>query len=207
MAAVQGETGMANSIKQSLRLFYALWPDDAARAALMRLQVPISGRKTRYENFHLTLPFLGQQAADLLPLFKSILADISSPPITLMVNRIGYFTQKKIAWAGMNETPAALTALNDKLIEALRRNNIVFNNQSAFRPHITLARDAEPPEELPFDPFVWHCEHAALIESTNQEEGVVYRVLASHHLGQSEGIAADSATVIASNQNIITETD
>jgi RNA 2',3'-cyclic 3'-phosphodiesterase len=194
---------MTNGTKQSLRLFYALWPDDATRAALMRLQAPITGRKTRYENFHLTLPFLGQQAADLLPFFTSILASLSSPPVALTVDRIGYFTQNKIAWAGMSETPAALNALNDQMIEALRQNNIVFNNHSVFRPHITLARDAEQPEELPFNPFVWQCEHVTLVESTNQAEGVVYRVLASHFL-RPNGL--NFYKTMAGDDNIVTGT-
>jgi 2'-5' RNA ligase len=180
-----------------------LWPDDATRAALMRLQAPIIGRKTRYENFHLTLPFLGQQAADLLPLFTSLLASLSSPPVALTVDRIGYFTQNKIAWAGMSETPAALNALNDQLIEALRQNNLVFSNHSVFRPHITLARDAEQPEELPFNPFVWQCEHVTLVESTNQAEGGVYRVLASHFL-RPNGL--NFYKTMAGDDNIVTGT-
>ncbi|MGZ3240653.1 MAG: RNA 2',3'-cyclic phosphodiesterase [Burkholderiaceae bacterium] len=198
---------MVNSTKQSLRLFYALWPDEATRAALMRLQAPIRGRKTRYENFHLTLPFLGQQPADLLPLLKSNLGRVPPQPVALMVDRIGYFTQQKIAWAGMSEMPVALHALNNSLIEALAQNNIAFNNHSTFRPHITLARDAEPPEELPFNPFVWQCEHVALVESSNQQEGVVYRVLASRLLRQSEASAPDSPKIITTDHSINTGAD
>ncbi|MGZ3254204.1 MAG: RNA 2',3'-cyclic phosphodiesterase [Burkholderiaceae bacterium] len=202
---------MTNNTRQSLRLFYALWPDHAVRAELMRLQAPLRGRKTRYENLHLTLPFLGQQPSDLLPLFTSILAGLSSSPVTLVVDRIGYFTQNKIAWAGMHETPASLLALNNSLVSALAQNNIALNHQSSFHPHITLARDAEAPEELPFQPFAWQGGHVALVESTNQSGGVVYRVLASRYLGQSEGWVEigdlDSQKLITTDQYINTGTD
>lgn len=196
-----------NSTKRSLRLFYALWPDDATRVALIRLQAPITGRKARYENLHLTLAFLGQQPVDLLPVFTSILANLSSPPVTLTVDRIGYFTQKKIAWAGMHEAPVALSVLNSTLVSALKQNNIAFNSQSTFRPHITLARDAEQPEELPFHPFVWHGGKIALVESTNDADGVAYRVLASRFLRAGEVNAPDCQKIITTDHNIDTGAD
>ncbi len=164
--------------KQSLRLFYALWPDDATREALMHMQARMHGRKTRYENFHLTLAFLGQQPADLLPAMRKILADIRPAQISLVLDRIGYFTQSRIAWAGMHETPAALIALQRDLVQGLAQNNIACNGRSAFRPHVTLARDAAPPEDLPFEPVVWRADHVVLVESTTDREGVIYRVIA-----------------------------
>ena len=181
---------MTNTAKESLRLFYALWPDDMTRAALMDLQAPLSGRKTRYENLHLTLAFLGQQSIDLLPLFKSILEKLPQHAIALTVDRIGYFTRKKIAWAGMHAIPTALTALHKQLVADLVQNNVPFSPPSEFHPHITLARDADMPEELPFHPFVWQCQHAVLVASTNQQDGVAYRVLASHPLMQGEASAS-----------------
>jgi 2'-5' RNA ligase len=173
---------MTNNTKQSLRLFYALWPDDVTRADLMRQQALIKGRKTSYGNLHLTLAFLGEQPVELLPIFKSILEYLPQQAFTLVLDRIGYFTQKKIAWSGMHESPAALNALHSALSEALVKNKTGFDRSLEFRPHVTLARNAESPEELPFSPIVWKCDHVALVESTNQPEGVVYRVLASYFL-------------------------
>lgn len=175
---------MMKSENKSLRLFYALWPDDATRAALMDVQAPLAGRKTRYENLHMTLAFLGQQPADLLPALTAILAKLPRQSIPLTIDRIGYFTQKKIAWAGMHETSPALTDLNRHLLEALAQNKVAFSSASEFRPHVTLARDADAPEELPFQPFAWTCRHVALVESSNRVDGVHYQVLASHFLTQ-----------------------
>ena len=55
---------------ETLRLFFALWPDDPTRSALAQLQTPIRGRITPYEHLHLTLAFLGSArvvAGELIP--------------------------------------------------------------------------------------------------------------------------------------------
>lgn len=173
---------MTDTTKPSLRLFYALWPDDDVRAELMRQQALIQGSKTRYVNFHLTLAFLGQQPAALLPVLKSILEQLPQSAFTLVLDRIGYFTQKKTAWSGMHAVPDALTLLHHALAEALVQNNTGFHPPAEFRPHVTLARNADTPDELPFSPIVWTCNHVALVESITEPDGVVYRVLASRFL-------------------------
>ena len=43
------------------RLFYALWPDAAARAALAAWQASLGGAPTRPDKLHLTLAFLGRR--------------------------------------------------------------------------------------------------------------------------------------------------
>ena len=58
---------MTTAIPENLRLFYALWPDQATRAALMRLQSGLAGRRIAPGNLHLTLAFLGMQPSALLP--------------------------------------------------------------------------------------------------------------------------------------------
>jgi 2'-5' RNA ligase len=166
----------------SLRLFYALWPDDATRAALMQLQAPIHGRKTRYENIHLTLAFLGQQSADLLPMLKKILTRLPQTPLSFVFDRAGYFTRNRVAWAGMHQIPDPLIALHDNLTQELRQNNVEFDSRSAFRPHVTLARDATQPEDLPFEPVIWQADQVALVQSVTQPEGVLYSVIASRSL-------------------------
>ncbi len=49
------------------RLFYALWPDDAARAQLAQAAAALNvhdGQRVRDENLHLTLVFLGAVDAE-----------------------------------------------------------------------------------------------------------------------------------------------
>jgi 2'-5' RNA ligase len=173
---------MNANTSESLRLFFALWPDDATRTALMRLQAPMRGRIIPYENLHMTLAFLGTQPAELLPTLKEILERLPPLTATLTVDRVGYFTRNRVAWAGMHEAPDALTGLQKALAQAITQRGIAFDNQHAFKPHVTLARDAALPPDLAFEPVVWRADKVALVQSATQREGAIYRVLATRSL-------------------------
>lgn len=170
--------------KETMRLFYALWPDDATRTELMRLQTSFHGRLTRYENLHVTLAFLGEQPATLLPALKDILDHLPSSPVTLTLDRLGYFPKKRIAWVGMHDAPDALFTLQSKLAQALAQQGVSFDNRASFKPHVTLARDATPPPDLVFEPITWQANQVALVQSKTQPDGVSYRVLASRSLDE-----------------------
>lgn len=164
---------------ESLRLFYALWPDDATRAALLRLQTPLQGRKTNYQNFHLTLAFLDRQPATLLPVLQDILANFPKPDLPLVLDRIGYFTQQRLAWASMHAVPDTLVTLQRNLMQMLLQRHISLNPQTAFKPHVTLARNTAPPPDLPFESIAWHANQIVLVQSTTEADAIVYRILAS----------------------------
>lgn len=168
----------------SLRLFYALWPDAPVRAALMRLQSAFHGRLTQYDNLHLTLAFLGRQPASLLPALSALLEDLPAGGIPLDIDRAGYFKNQGIAWAGMHAPPDALLDLQRALTDRLKRHGIAFDTRSSFKPHVTLARAASPPDDAPFEPIRWLARQVALVQSTNGPSGVVYQVLASRFLDE-----------------------
>jgi 2'-5' RNA ligase len=174
-------TELTTDSAQPMRLFYALWPDDATRAALMRWQETVHGRKTRSQNLHLTLAFLGQQPATSLFTLQEILMQLPQAQMTLILDRIGYFSRQKIAWAGIQAVPDALIGLYQTLMQELARHNIAFD-QSAFKPHITLARDAASPSGNAVDPIRWQADQVALVQSAAQPEGGSYRILASRKL-------------------------
>jgi 2'-5' RNA ligase len=165
--------------RQSLRLFYALWPDEPVRDALTGLQANLQGRLTRRANLHLTLAFLGSQPASLLPTLTDILHQLPAPDLLLTLDRFGYFSRPRVAWAGLREVPAALTELHAALDVSLTRHNVDFERQAAFRPHITLSRNAAPPSDTSFEPIAWQAREVALVESVSEGGGVSYRVLAS----------------------------
>lgn len=173
---------MVSDTTQSLRLFYALWPDDVTRAALANLQVAISGRRTRHENLHLTLAFLGQQPAAVLPVLQKILAILPQADMMLELDRIGYFTKSRIAWAGMHAAPQGLFDLRRQLMSELAQQDIVADTQSAFRPHVTLARSAAVPTDRAFQSIRWHATEICLVESSVEADTLRYRVLASNRL-------------------------
>lgn len=169
---------------ESLRLFFALWPDDATRTALMQLQASMHGRIIPYENLHLTLVFLGRQPATLLPDLIEILMHCTSGTVALTLDRLGYFTRNRIAWAGTHQAPDALLQLVQELTQALALRGVALNALHGFKPHITLARDASPPPDMAFDPIVWRAGHIALVQSTTSAEGSTYQVLASRSLAE-----------------------
>lgn len=172
--------------EKSLRLFYALWPDEETRSRLQALQTYVRGRFTRPENLHLTLAFLGQQSADTLRLLKDILDRLPSCDITLPVDRLGYFKKSRIAWAGMHEAPKTLFDLQENLTQALEKAGVVFDKPGHFKPHITLARDAAAPSDMPFEAFVWQASQAALVESAQIKGVLTYRVLSCRSLRASQ---------------------
>ncbi|HEV7814514.1 MAG TPA: RNA 2',3'-cyclic phosphodiesterase [Janthinobacterium sp.] len=167
------------------KLFFALWPDAAVRAALVRLQAGLDGKPTRPDKLHLTLAFLGQRPDDALPALRHILATLPARPMTLEIDRRGYFDSHQIAWAGMRAPPPELLALRAALMQALTAAQFApAYEQDRFHPHITLRRKASPPPPAPFAPLLWRADEMVLAESTTQTGD--YRILASRRLGREQ---------------------
>ncbi len=178
---------MAAAASSSLRLFFALWPDEAARAALLGLQrrlgQPPGARPVAPENLHLTMAFLGMQPAPLLADIEAILDRVTVPEMTLEVDRYGCFSRARIAWAGVWRPPPALAALHEDLMDTLRQCGIGHDKASAFRPHISLLRNAVC-ESGPVDQgFSWRAPSLALVQSTTTPAGPIYKVLAQRAPG------------------------
>jgi 2'-5' RNA ligase len=167
---------------QSPRLFYALWPDETVRGALVALQASLPGRLTLRDNLHLTLAFLGCQPATLLPALGTILSQLPASSFLLTFDNVGCFTRRGIVWAGMRQTPLILTTLQAHLEQLLAQQGITFDRQPAFKPHVTLARYATAAPQVSFEPIRWQAEQVALVQSVNEKNVVRYRVLASRRL-------------------------
>jgi len=171
-----------SDVAPALRLFFALWPDEAARAALLRLQQrlvqPPGARPVAPQNLHLTMAFLGMQPATLLPEIEAILDRLTVPEMTLEVDRYGCFQRSRIAWAGIRRPPPALAALREALLGELGQCGIGHDKASAFRPHISLHRNAVCESGAAAESFSWHAPELALVHSITMPGGPVYKVLA-----------------------------
>lgn len=178
----------------TLRLFYALWPDDATAAALLRLQASLHGRKMPYANLHMTLVFLGQQQAGSVASLTDILAHMPRAEMLLTLDRLGYFARNRIAWVGPRDAPETLLSLQHGLVQSIRDAGIRFNDQHAYKPHVTLVRDASMPPDLAFDPIAWQARQVALVQSTTTAEGSVYRILATRSLDK-DAVVKDEARI------------
>ena len=176
---------------EAMRLFFALWPDDSTRAWLSALQQGLKGRRTKAANLHITLAFLGEQPDSLLPCLHKIVDKMVLPQMALTIDHIDYFKGQHVAWAGMRQIPESLFALQQALCNALTENGIAFDQRKAFKPHITLARNAERPDTIIFEPIVWHVRQFSLVHSSAGPTGISYRVLASQYCSIPEGTAGD----------------
>lgn len=169
--------------ERNLRLFYALWPDDATRSALAKLQAPLQGRVTLPEDLHLTLAFLGAQPAALLPVLQALMVKLPATAITLNLDCLGNFPRNGIGWAGMQSPPEGLVALRHALLNALAQHNIIIDQETRFKPHITLTRGAIAIAAVPdMTPIVWRADHIALVQSITADAPPRYRLLASRRL-------------------------
>lgn len=163
------------------RLFFALWPDPASRAALAQMQQQVAGRAVPAANLHLTLAFLGRQPGAALAPLRDILDALACPAPTLSIDCFGHFSSQRIAWAGMRVPPPALLTLQASLIERLQHAGFAPDARGPYRPHVTLARHAPPPPpDARCTPLLWQARQLALVES-GAPDGL-YRVLASRAL-------------------------
>jgi 2'-5' RNA ligase len=163
-----------------LRLFFALWPDDAARAALERWSGAIhrvaGGRATRADSIHMTLAFLGDCEPGRLDELKAVAAGVSVGPFELVLDENGYWKHNRIAWAGASQIPAALETLVSDLRAALAAARFAFDPKP-FVPHVTLVRKAQPGFVMPaLEPIRWQVTGFVLVRSVMRPAGSDYLV-------------------------------
>jgi RNA 2',3'-cyclic 3'-phosphodiesterase len=163
------------------RLFFALWPDEATREALagwsQAMHKVCGGRRTRSENLHATLAFLGATEQARLAALDAAAARVHVPSFDLILDRPGYWKHKRIAWAGASAVPIALSALAENLRAALSLLGFSFDTRP-FAPHVTLARDADRAPQLPsLPPVHWPVADFSLVLSPGGR--AAYRVLAT----------------------------
>jgi len=167
-------------VAASARLFFALWPDDAVRGALVAwaraLQRECGGRPTRPGNLHMTLAFLGDTEVERIEALKRAAGGVKPRAFELVVDQPGYWKHNRIAWAGASADPPALTEMVGELREALKAAKFRFDAKP-FVSHVTLLRKARPPAAMPaLASIVWRGSGFALIRSVHGPDGTDYAV-------------------------------
>ncbi|QNM95203.1 RNA 2',3'-cyclic phosphodiesterase [Chitinimonas koreensis] len=162
-----------------LRLFLALWPDEALRARLadasQTLHAACGGRRLKPATLHLTLCFLGDTPLERVPDICHALESIAMPDLRLRLTRFGHWAPG-IGWIGPHGTPAGLAALVAEIRSRLDRAGIAYDRRP-FRPHLTLLRQAGRPLQLPPAPSLdWSADGFELIESMPGPAGPDYRL-------------------------------
>ncbi len=162
------------------RLFFALWPDDAVRAALDSAGKALTGKRVRRvpaTNLHLTLAFAGSVTATVAACLERSATAIRLAPFELSIDHAGYWPRPRILWLGPTHIPPGLWALAGALRNTLAGCG-VEPEARGFLAHITLARKYSAPAPDPEIPGVtWPVSHFCLVESVSAESGSIYRPL------------------------------
>jgi 2'-5' RNA ligase len=164
---------------ETVRLFFALWPtsDVQVKLAAWAKQAAGRGRAMRCENLHLTLAFLGDTDAALVPGLIALAAGVRFAPIRLPLDRTGCWKHNRIIWCGAGEEPQALAQMVADLRGRLDTAGIRYDPKP-FVSHVTLVRNASGLPETPaWIPLVWEAPDFALVSSVRVEGRVTYQVL------------------------------
>lgn len=178
---------------EPVRLFFALWPEAELQQAFFeagqRLEKRCGGRRTRRENIHLTLAFLGAVEAERLPRVAAVADRIVLPDFAMVYDRLGWWRQNQVAWAATSETPRPLLDLVKALQLGLAAEGFKFEERR-FAPHITLLRKANcPPGVIESPPIVWDAHAFVLVRSTLREGGPHYAIEKRWPLQNSESFS------------------
>jgi 2'-5' RNA ligase len=162
------------------KLYFALWPDHATRAALQRIGRSLpshGGRPTHPEDLHLTLVFLGQVEAERFDCVLRAADAVRVKPFELTIDRTGYWRRPKILWCGPPETPRALDQLVAELQGELQKCGFQPEDRP-YSPHVTLARKSRPVEPIQLEePLEWRVHEFTLVASLPVFKPPRYKVL------------------------------
>lgn len=148
------------------------------------------GRVTTRPNWHLTLLFLGDVDTPRRARIEHAAATIATTPITLRLDRCGYWPKPQIAWLG-GTAPPALLQLTSALRGAARACGL-SRDERAYFMHVTLARRVvAPPQFEPIKPVEWTPASFGLIASINAAAGPQYSVLTTWPLSPARRDAGE----------------
>lgn len=165
---------------ETLRLFFALWPQMETSLKLYDLAGKLlrgDGRRVTPENIHLTLAFLGSVPSSFGRCAEQVPGAIRGESFTMTLGQIGCWSQSGILWAGPTHVPKALL----QLVQALNAGLTICGYVPEKRPytaHLTLARKVRHcQEKQPIEPLTWDVRQFCLVQSQTYAEGVRYEIL------------------------------
>jgi 2'-5' RNA ligase len=173
---------------RSHRIFFALWPDDETVSHLSALAQDLAagrGRLIHPASLHLTLAFVGSVTPKQVDQLLEIGAGVRAEAFDLGLDRLGFWPQRGILWAGCRQSPAPLRSLVASLVADLRAAGFAIDHRpgATHVPHVTLARGARC-ASLPrlATPLRWTVGEFALVESQLNASAANYQTLASFAL-------------------------
>ena len=182
------------------RLFFALWPNEAQRAALARATAKIArhsgGRPVPESNLHVTLAFLGSVPESRVAELRRIATRTGEEfpraalPLVLTLEALAHWSKPQVLTVlERQETHAAdpgpVTALAARLTTETAAAGF-SPDLKPFRAHVTVARKvSRAPRVSAMRKVEWSFDAFALVESRTLAEGPVYSVVESYPLGRA----------------------
>ncbi len=177
------DSGLPESPRASpdtLRLFFALWPDATTRDALNRtgkwLHQHWGGRRMRADTLHITLAFLGSTPAERLDDLIACADSVRSEAFELVLDQAGYWRHNRIGWLGASETSPQHVELVGTLNTALRDAGFAIDARPHV-PHVTLLRHSTGGEVPLCMPVRWPISDFVLVKSITESSGAQYDVI------------------------------
>jgi 2'-5' RNA ligase len=124
----------------------------------------------------MTLQFLGDVDALQQRALETRLAEFVFEPVTLSLDRMGYWSRAGILWLGPRKTPPALNVAVERLSNQLRALGYRTDGRG-FKAHVTLARNARAAKHFAFSPVTWYAQTMVLAASERLPEGARYTVI------------------------------
>lgn len=177
------EPGLTESVPaepDTLRLFFALWPDDATRDVLnrvgKRLHQHWGGRLMRADTLHITLAFLGRTPVEQLDVLAACADTVRTGAFELILDQAGYWRHNRIGWLGASQTPPPHLELVGALNTALQDAGFAVDARPHV-PHVTLLRNTTGGELPACEPVRWPISDFVLVVSRAEADGMHYDVI------------------------------
>jgi 2'-5' RNA ligase len=140
----------------SKRLFFALWPDHRQRDRMRDFISPVAklveGRAIDRRNWHITLVYIGNFPESRIDELHEAKQELGVEPFRLRFDRLEFWPRPKIAALAAAIVPPELERLVDDLKGRVLAAGIE-PEQRAYRPHVTVVRNARPFETERFKDF------------------------------------------------------
>jgi 2'-5' RNA ligase len=188
------------------RLFFALWPDDAQRAALAHAAAGavrhLGGRLVPESSLHVTLAFIGSVPEARLPDLCTIAGraaarcPVGALPLTVAFGGFEYWAKPRVLAVLERGHEASVEPASG--VGVLARTLVTETAAAGFSPdlkpfraHVTVARKvSSAPHSSEMRRVLWSFDSFALIESRTLPEGPAYSVVESYLLGNAEKVRA-----------------
>lgn len=163
------------------RLFFAVWPSPAVRAALVQSVAPLcesaNGRLIPPENYHLTLAFLDSVPASKMSAVIAAGHAVDFVPFALTLDCYGIFESPQVLWYGSSAVPDPLARLVANLRSHLT-GVVKLRPERRFCPHVSVVRKmAALPQLARPAKLVWQAYDFALVRSEYGPGHALYTVL------------------------------